>query len=1135
MLGAQSLSLLLALALGACQGSGEVASVLGSPAATASPSASQLNAHLETELLKLGKDISKQAMAAPSSGNAVFDLSAEIIDADGPGPLPPTSVELRWTERLLGDYNQDSLVSVGDLSQIGIHFNKSVGYLSAIDRFGIEWWPSGSPDLDQGAANWRLARVDGNFDGLVSIQDVTTIAQHWQEHLTGYRVYRKAPGESDFSLLPDPTALNDDLSIPRDAALDTDGDTHPLRYVYFDSSEVTSGEYQYYVAAYDPISGLEGPPSVIVTPRVNSLPVAELAAAPQIGARPLLVSFDAAASNDADGDTLSFEWDLDGDGSFELNSGSDADTEFTYNANGEFDAAVRVTDSNGASATDSVPIAVGGNLLARFDALPERGVAPLEVFFDPSDSLSTEGIASYAWDFDGDGMADLETPHDGVVSHVFEAVQSYNAMLTVTDNVGAQSQATVLIDVEQEVRASFTANPQIGRAPLNVALDASSSVGVGDLTYTWLINPGNLVFEDNAPVLVQVFGPGAKTIELVITDADGNSDSTSQVVIVQPAIEPSFTVQHNGSPTFPFAGTLIPTTQPLEPGESIAKFEWDCTGDSSSDIATVPGVALAIPGDNFDLDSGSEKFINYFPGPGPYIIALTAVDSQGTRGTVYQQLDLPLNSVPDAELAATPAAGIAPLQVLLAATPAGPDEDGIASIAWDFDGNGSSDLISPGADLDAAHIYAEPGDYTPSVTITDGKGGSATASLGTPISVIAPPVDAQFDFEANGVEVPADVDFDASASTSSTSAITAYQWDWESDGIYDSTSGDPTVTHTFTQERQTVTLRVINNDLESDTRTRSVRIGQADILIIDNNPAPAQTVNLAELILDIESLNLVHSSQPYFDGIAESLVLDETPIYIWYRGGPGPGESPPMNALWTDAEIDDYIQLMQDGHNLLLMSQSHGIEQVGVPFNGWQNAYAGTLLPPSIGSGPPWGTPDKRRHPWAAGSAIDSAVGFSGDAGFFSFGPTSFVASLGGRFSADSSHAAERFSGAGSSGSVPVAINFSSNSQFCGIGYFAPFTGASHSPSFHPGVTAFPPVLGFNLGYMSWGNQAAPDANIGDAGAYSHVAGPARLWVVGYPWAALSVTNPAGMQRSAVLQNTLAWLDADDGALEWPE
>ena len=88
----------------------------------------------------------------------------------------------------------------------------------------------------------------------------------------------------------------------------------------------------------------------------NQPPTAAVSATPSEGAAPLDVSFDASGSSDPEGDALSFEWDLDGDGSFDDATG--AQTAWTYTQPGTYNASVLVSDANGATDTASAVITV---------------------------------------------------------------------------------------------------------------------------------------------------------------------------------------------------------------------------------------------------------------------------------------------------------------------------------------------------------------------------------------------------------------------------------------------------------------------------------------------------------------------------------------------------------------------------------------------------------------------------------------------------------------------------------------------------------------------------------------------------------------------------------------------------------
>ncbi len=79
------------------------------------------------------------------------------------------------------------------------------------------------------------------------------------------------------------------------------------------------------------------------------------------------------------------------------------------------------------------------------DASPTSGEAPLTVQFDGSASYDPDGtIASFEWDFDGDGTPDATTQ---TASYEFTAEGTYLVVLTVTDNLGKRDSDALVITV----------------------------------------------------------------------------------------------------------------------------------------------------------------------------------------------------------------------------------------------------------------------------------------------------------------------------------------------------------------------------------------------------------------------------------------------------------------------------------------------------------------------------------------------------------------------------------------------------------------------------------------------------------------------------------------------------------------
>ncbi len=175
-------------------------------------------------------------------------------------------------------------------------------------------------------------------------------------------------------------------------------------------------------------TSLSGELHRVVALGTNTPPVASLTATPSDGAVPLTVAFDASASSDADpGDTLTFTWDLDGDGAFDDAAGPTAG--YVYSNAGERKASVRVADSRGAIATATQTITagdVGGGLLAEVTAVtPQmfRVGETIEFSGEGFDGAAPLPAANLSWDLVVQHCPVVDRCHPHVVES-FEGVAS---------------------------------------------------------------------------------------------------------------------------------------------------------------------------------------------------------------------------------------------------------------------------------------------------------------------------------------------------------------------------------------------------------------------------------------------------------------------------------------------------------------------------------------------------------------------------------------------------------------------------------------------------------------------------------------------------------------------------------------
>jgi PKD repeat protein len=257
---------------------------------------------------------------------------------------------------------------------------------------------------------------------------------------------------------------------------------------------------------------------------------------PPNGAAPLEVRF-SATGRDPDGGPVSYRWDF-GDGG----SAFGAQAVHTYREPGEYEATVTVTDDEGDTATDTVPVTVAApeNGPPHVDAVadPASGRGPLEVQFEAVGTDPDGDPLTYEWDFgDGGGL------FGAVVSHTYQEAGEYTATVTVTDPDGASATDEVEITVEdppanQAPTVRALADPQTGPAPLRVRLTAAPrDVEDGtDLLVVWDFGDGG---QGGGEAVWHTYtAPGTYQAKVTVTDRGGATATATVPITVTGAQSP---------------------------------------------------------------------------------------------------------------------------------------------------------------------------------------------------------------------------------------------------------------------------------------------------------------------------------------------------------------------------------------------------------------------------------------------------------------------------------------------------------------------------------------------------------------------------------------------------------------------
>jgi len=164
---------------------------------------------------------------------------------------------------------------------------------------------------------------------------------------------------------------------------------------------------------------------------------------------------------------------------------------------------------------------------------PPRGVPPLLVQFDSSQSTDDGLIVDRRWDF-GDGTTSREI----APLHTYTTRGTYTVRLTLTDDAGAAQTGTITVAVTERPIAFISIDPNTAsaeNAPATFTFDASSSydpdAAPGDtLSYRWDFGDGSR--EIIARVRHTFAAAGVYRVTLTVTDASGATGTADRIVSV---------------------------------------------------------------------------------------------------------------------------------------------------------------------------------------------------------------------------------------------------------------------------------------------------------------------------------------------------------------------------------------------------------------------------------------------------------------------------------------------------------------------------------------------------------------------------------------------------------------------------
>lgn len=350
----------------------------------------------------------------------------------------------------------------------------------------------------------------------------------------------------------------------------------------------------------------------------------------------------------------------------------------------------------------------------------------------------------------------------------------------------------IAVTVGENGRVTYDGGEIVGPATQNLSVTPGQ-----EITFTLVPDAGfeiDTVQQDGEPVILE-----GDTVTFENVTADRTLDVTFRATAAPPVAE------FEGTPLSGSAPLTVAFTD-LSTGDGISAWSWDF-GD---------------PASGEDNTSTDQNPTHTYTAPGVYSVTLTVTGTGGESAPLTKTDYITVTgdvTAPTADFTADPTSGNAPLTVQFTDTSTG---EGITAWTWDF-GDPDSGADNMSTVQNPLHIYATPGFYTVTLTVTNAAGTDEEVKTDfiTVSDATGAPV-ANFTADITNGLAPLTVTF---TDTSIGEGITAWSWDFgdpASGANNTSTAQNPS--HQYASPGTYTVALTVTNEFGSDTETKTAFI-----------------------------------------------------------------------------------------------------------------------------------------------------------------------------------------------------------------------------------------------------------------------------------------------------------------------
>jgi len=388
------------------------------------------------------------------------------------------------------------------------------------------------------------------------------------------------------------------------------------------------------LVTYTDFRGVEGSE---VFPPPNWPPVAMFEYEPLAATTVEIMTFtDLSEDTDEDGRIIAWAWEFGKDAVSSLRN-----PEYRFTERGTYTVRLMVTDDRGSkSIAYEQEITVGNatpivgfvfrdpKTMAEIVQQLHLGVIAL---LDASMSFDLDGdIELYKWDFDGDGIIDLET-ESSETEYAFDEPGELEVALMVVDDEGGEETYSQIVDILSRVLAMFEYEPLTPTTAETISFtDLSEEMNEDGEIITWAWEFGEDAVSSLENPEYRFAERGTYTVRLTVTDDRGSkSIAYEQEITVGNAVpiagfvlrDPE-TMAEIVRPHLAVA-TMLDASMSYDLDGDIELYKWDLDGDGIIDLKT----------ESSDIEYTFQE-------PGEIELSLTVVDDEGKAEVYTKTVDI---------------------------------------------------------------------------------------------------------------------------------------------------------------------------------------------------------------------------------------------------------------------------------------------------------------------------------------------------------------------------------------------------------------------------------------------------------------------------------------------------------------